>query len=436
MAYNHEYPYVDPNRFNSDWILNKIKELEGEMDTFEALNKITFDGEWDITKQYPAWCIVNTNGGTEGYISLKPVPAGVTINNIEYWTSVVNYTATIADLQNRVVALENNVGDLSQLKTIETGNLVEAINSILDRQILFIGDSYGVYNNPTYPDLIASYTGRTIGTDMFVNFGSGYGFSNATGKFITLMENATVTDPDKITDIIVLGGINDAFVLSDVDDDIAAFVASAKTHYPNAKVHIGVLAGSTSLSIKDSIPEVLKVYSACTKHGAAYITNCEYIMANQLLIGSDGVHPTQAGSDYIAQSIVNYLLNGSIDVNVPRTSATSSSLTTTMTWSLHNGLLTFYLWKLSDLPYNAVYTNQWNTITNLNDLPFNGNGNLMASGTAMFTSGGTYYALPIEFRATDQYLQYMVRTDTAQTYANVSEIRCGINASFDILNMR
>lgn len=107
MAYNHEYPYVDPNRYNADWILNKIKELEGEMDTFEALNKITFDGEWDITKQYPAWCIVNTNGGQEGYISLKPVPAGVTIDNAEYWTSIVNYTATIADLQNRVIALEN-----------------------------------------------------------------------------------------------------------------------------------------------------------------------------------------------------------------------------------------------------------------------------------------------------------------------------------------
>lgn len=28
MAYNHEYPYTDPNRYNDDWLLNKMKELE------------------------------------------------------------------------------------------------------------------------------------------------------------------------------------------------------------------------------------------------------------------------------------------------------------------------------------------------------------------------------------------------------------------------
>lgn len=32
MAYNYEYPYTDPNRYNADWLLNKIKELEGRLD--------------------------------------------------------------------------------------------------------------------------------------------------------------------------------------------------------------------------------------------------------------------------------------------------------------------------------------------------------------------------------------------------------------------
>ena len=32
MAYNYEYPYTDPNRYNDDWILNKMKELEGRLD--------------------------------------------------------------------------------------------------------------------------------------------------------------------------------------------------------------------------------------------------------------------------------------------------------------------------------------------------------------------------------------------------------------------
>lgn len=28
MAYNYEYPYTDPNRYNADWLLNKVKELD------------------------------------------------------------------------------------------------------------------------------------------------------------------------------------------------------------------------------------------------------------------------------------------------------------------------------------------------------------------------------------------------------------------------
>ena len=32
MAYNYEYPYTDPNRHNADWLLNKMKELEGRLD--------------------------------------------------------------------------------------------------------------------------------------------------------------------------------------------------------------------------------------------------------------------------------------------------------------------------------------------------------------------------------------------------------------------
>ena len=32
MAYNYEYPYTDSNRYNDDWLLNKMKELEGRLD--------------------------------------------------------------------------------------------------------------------------------------------------------------------------------------------------------------------------------------------------------------------------------------------------------------------------------------------------------------------------------------------------------------------
>ena len=45
MAYNYEYPYTDPNRYNAYWLLNKMKELEGRLDGIleEALK---------LTKEY------------------------------------------------------------------------------------------------------------------------------------------------------------------------------------------------------------------------------------------------------------------------------------------------------------------------------------------------------------------------------------------------
>ena len=47
MAYNYEYPYTDPNRYYADWLLNKMKELEGRLDGIVeetlALTKIYVD---------------------------------------------------------------------------------------------------------------------------------------------------------------------------------------------------------------------------------------------------------------------------------------------------------------------------------------------------------------------------------------------------------
>lgn len=49
MAYNYEYPYTDPNRYNADWLLNKMKELDARLDGLLeealALTKIYVDDQ-------------------------------------------------------------------------------------------------------------------------------------------------------------------------------------------------------------------------------------------------------------------------------------------------------------------------------------------------------------------------------------------------------
>lgn len=53
MAYNYEYPYTDPNRYNADWLLNKMKELEGRLDVIvEEILKLTKEYVDDMLINY------------------------------------------------------------------------------------------------------------------------------------------------------------------------------------------------------------------------------------------------------------------------------------------------------------------------------------------------------------------------------------------------
>lgn len=40
MAYNYEYPYVDPNRYNSDWALHTIKDISNRLEEIEEKVKL------------------------------------------------------------------------------------------------------------------------------------------------------------------------------------------------------------------------------------------------------------------------------------------------------------------------------------------------------------------------------------------------------------
>lgn len=86
----NKYPYTDFHELNLDWILKKIKELAKELEDFEILNTIRYEGVWDITKNYQPWNIVDYNN--VAYIATKLVPAGVEITNTDYWAIIADYS--------------------------------------------------------------------------------------------------------------------------------------------------------------------------------------------------------------------------------------------------------------------------------------------------------------------------------------------------------
>ena len=77
---------MDAHELNLDWIIEQIKKLRTEMNDFEALNKLTYRGTWDITADYAIWSIVSYNDLV--YLSIKAVPAGTLTDNTEFWQLV------------------------------------------------------------------------------------------------------------------------------------------------------------------------------------------------------------------------------------------------------------------------------------------------------------------------------------------------------------
>lgn len=200
MSIWNQYPYTDFHELNLDWIIMKIREVTKEMNDFKVINKITFFGNWDITKQYPAWSVVNNNG--DGYISIKPVPSGVDIANTDYWILVANYSALYADLQNRVNALENaniiidgeidnindkidkmgiiNVKDFGAVGdgvTDDTQAINDAINAIDNARVLYFPKGQYVISNGIEIDKKCIICGSGMDNSIIKYDGSGNALS-------------------------------------------------------------------------------------------------------------------------------------------------------------------------------------------------------------------------------------------------------------------
>ena len=50
MAFNYEFPYTDPNLYNDDWLLKRMKELLAQLDELEEWKKL-WQAEYEEFKE-------------------------------------------------------------------------------------------------------------------------------------------------------------------------------------------------------------------------------------------------------------------------------------------------------------------------------------------------------------------------------------------------
>ena len=94
MGLFENFPYANFHELNLDWILHELKELETEITNFVAINSVKYANPiiWNITSQYETNTVVLDNSGN-AYLSVQPVPAGVSLDRTEYWTKIGNFSA-------------------------------------------------------------------------------------------------------------------------------------------------------------------------------------------------------------------------------------------------------------------------------------------------------------------------------------------------------
>ena len=99
----HQAPYTNFHDLNLDWIIEVLNEFNTKLTDFVSLATIKYADpiQWDITSQYEANTVVVDRNGN-AYLSVRPVPSGVSLDRTEFWTKIGNFDELWADVKRAI----------------------------------------------------------------------------------------------------------------------------------------------------------------------------------------------------------------------------------------------------------------------------------------------------------------------------------------------
>ena len=103
----HRAPYTNFHDLNLDWIMDELNEFNTKLTNFVSLATIKYANpiQWDITSQYEAnTVVVDSNGNA--YLSVQPVPSGVSLDRIDFWTKIGNFDELWADVKKAITPID------------------------------------------------------------------------------------------------------------------------------------------------------------------------------------------------------------------------------------------------------------------------------------------------------------------------------------------
>lgn len=278
-----KFPFTNFHEINTDWIVNKIKELATEWGSMQK-EFATLEDAFEDLKKYVNGYFIELDIKTE--------------------------------VQKEIQKMKDS-GELNEIIAgAVTGDVLKRINNPI---VIILGDSYGTGYNSENP-------GVSWGTKLESNlklrgygvkssYIGGYGFyGNGTKTYTKMLEElvATMTEADKgrVVKIIVGGSYNDRGGEAELTAAINNFALAVQSSFPNyVDVVIcpmgWVWQGHTSgVHASTNVAMLMKVNKAWCTRGAARgfsVVPCYPAMWYSDSFSSDGVHPSQTGQSRIAE---------------------------------------------------------------------------------------------------------------------------------------
>lgn len=139
----HRAPYTNFHDLNLDWIIEVLNEFNTKLTNFVSLATIKYADpiQWDITSQYEAnTVVVDSNGNA--YLSVQPVPSGVSLDRTEYWTKIGNFDELWANVKKAITP--NDEGHSSTATAARAIDDLVWVNGMLVRvtKAMNAGDAY------------------------------------------------------------------------------------------------------------------------------------------------------------------------------------------------------------------------------------------------------------------------------------------------------
>ena len=139
----HTAPYTNFHDLNLDWIIEVLNEFNTKLTNFVSLATIKYANpiQWDITSQYEANTVVVDSKGN-AYLSVRPVPSGVSLDRTEFWTKIGNFDELWADVKKAITP--NDEGHSTTATAARAANDLVWVNGALVRvtRAMIAGDAY------------------------------------------------------------------------------------------------------------------------------------------------------------------------------------------------------------------------------------------------------------------------------------------------------